>query len=124
MLILPKEKYGELSAKIKTIQKHYPMKKFQLGCLYYKLQRWIEDNSKLVYQEDFSPDRVFGLLDYSMNASAYDRKTGGWLPYHGDIYCEVWRWNEQTHRLECRTAWGGVEEKNISVVHQPLIEFP
>ena len=124
MLILPKERYVELTEKIREIQKLYPLKKWQLADAYSKLERWVEENSVPIYMEEIKGIKVFGLLSYSPTANAYDLNTREWLSYHGDIYCEIWSWSEEIGKLVNMTAWGGVSERNLAVVHQPLIEFP
>lgn len=124
MRVLPKERYVELTERIKEIQRQFPLKKWQLADAYSKLERWAEENSVPIYMEEIKGIKVFGLLSYSPTANAYDLNTREWLSYHGDIYCEIWSWSEEIGKLVNMTAWGGVSERNLAVVHQPLIEFP
>lgn len=124
MRVLPKERYVELTERIKEIQRQFPLKKWQLADAYSKLERWVEENSVPIYMEEIKGIKVFGLLSYTPTANAYDLNTREWLSYHGDIYCEIWSWNEEIGKLVNMTAWGGVSERNLAVVHQPLIEFP
>lgn len=124
MRVLPKERYVELTERIKEIQRQFPLKKWQLADAYSKLERWVEENSVPIYMEEIKGIKVFGLLSYSPTANAYDLNTREWLSYHGDIYCEIWSWSEEIGKLVNMTAWGGVSERNLAVVHQPLIEFP
>ena len=124
MRVLPKERYVELTERIKEIQRQFPLKKWQLADAYSKLERWVEENSVPIYMEEIKGIKVFGLLSYSPTANAYDLNTREWLSYHGDIYCEIWSWSEENGKLVNMTAWGGISERNLAVVHQPLIEFP
>jgi len=124
MLILPKERYMEMTEKIREIQKLYPLKKWQLADAYSKLERWVEDNSRTIYPEDLGEGQAYGMLYYSHDAFAYDHKTRDWLRNHGDIYSGLWIWNADKSLFWCENAWGQVYEKKLSTVHQPLIEFP
>lgn len=124
MRVLPKERYVELTERIKEIQRQFPLKKWQLADAYSKLERWVEENSVPIYMEEIKGIKVFGLLSYSPTANAYDLNTREWLSYHGDIYCEIWSWSEEIGKLVNMNAWGGISERNLAVVHQPLIEFP
>ena len=124
MRALPKEKYSELNELIRKIQDLYPVKRWQLADAYTKLEKWVEENSVFISMEDVREVGTFGLLAYSIMANAYDRKARTWLPYHGDIYCEIWRWDEKAGKLMNINAWGVIREKELATVHQPLIEFP
>lgn len=122
MMVLRKEHYAELEARLRNIREQFPMRRADLEYGYESLVRDMRKLAEPVETVEIADGKRYGILEFSPWATGFAPQ-GRELKNHGDIYITLWLWISQISRFFCSNAFGSYSEKSPAQVRL-LVELP